>query len=402
MAKIKNTSYKHVENHIINHVRLFDSNGDGYDMTEVFQVLVLNESIINGFMNGYLLFTDTQNVIDSLELYGDDILQVDFTSRDQNYEIISDGIRKEFKISNYSRYPDQQNPKRWVVRLELISTSEYNDDKYKICRSFTNTSNSRFVNYCLDLLEYQDDRNIEETIHSKDFIVPNISPLQSINMFNKFSQSKENSSSDYYFFENKDGINYITSASMINSEPVAKLVKKPTTDVTDYNVIIGYERSKGYDIPDQYRFGGYGMKVVSSDMLNKTYYHELFDMNEIKSETGYLNTSLYPEPKEQHYSHVQFYPNNGYYETIRKSQAGHLAPYRTINRTLLTARMANLTIAGNVEIKSGSVIDITVPDANKSVSINESGKAVVFAITHTLTRKRYTQDIKIASDSVKL
>ena len=402
MAKLRNESYKHSENHVINHVRLINSNGDGYDMTETFQALSIKEDIIQGFMRGYIVFDDTMDLLDDLGLYGDDVIKVDFTSKDKNYNVIQGGIRKTFNIVSYNRIPDKENGNRWAVRLNFVSYPEYNDEKIKISRSFKNMSSSQFIDYTLDLLEYEEERNIESSLYARDFIVPNISPLQMVEFFTRNSQSKENGSGDYYFFENGDGINFITSHSMINSEPVARLVKKPTTDITDYNVIQSYERSKGYDIPDQYRYGGFGMRVFSSDLFNKTYKYEQFSLSDVKSNVGYLNSGLYPEDKEQAYSHVQFYPRNGFYENIDRSQVGHFAPQRTIGKTLLTARIANLTIAGNVDVRAGKVINVLVPKTDNSKNPNESGKAVVLSVLHNLTRKQYTQDITIASDSVIL
>lgn len=402
MARIKNNSYKHSENHIINHVRISNPNGDGYDITEVFQSMSLKEDILQGFIRGYILVIDTENYFDNLGLYGGDIVKINFTSRDQNGREIEAGFNKTFNISNYSRIPDKENSNRWLVRIDLISYSEYNDEKYKLSKSFTNTSSSQFVEYCLDLLEYEDDRRIEDTLHTRDFIVPNISPLQMIEFFTRNSQSKENGSGDYYFFENGDGINFITSHTLINDDPVARLFKKPTTDITDYNIITNYERYKGYDIPDQYRYGGFGMKVISSDLLNKNYVHDQYSVSDVKSNVGYMNSDLYPTEQEQTYNHLQFYPMNGFYENINLSQIGHFAPQRTIGKTLLTARMANLSVAGNIDIRAGKIIELTVPQKDGSVNQNESGKAIVMSVIHNVTRKTYTQDIKIASDSVKL
>lgn len=400
MARITNESYDHENSHEINYVRYISSSNDGYDITNIFSNIQLLEDLDGGFMRGECVFIDLMNMMESLSPDGSEQLQIKFSSRDKDFQL-SDPYIKTFYVQNWTYIPDPENLNRTVVKLILSSRYELEDEKVKISRSYKNITGSQFVNNALDILGYEEERNIEDTLHAKEFISPNLSPLQMIEFFTRNSQSKDSGSGDYYFFENRNGINFVTSTALVSQDPVDTLVMGERSQLNTYNMIKKYVRSKGMNITDQYRHGGFGMTTVTSSYMDKEFKYEQTSKSDVKNVSPYLNDKLYNEETEDTYSHVQYWPKDGMYKVLDLSQVGNMVPQRTIQKTMLHARILHVVIPGNTSITAGDVVNIEFPDQKGEYSELESGRHLVGRIVHNITPISYTQDLELYTDSFR-
>ncbi|MGL4521478.1 MAG: hypothetical protein ACRCWQ_02835 [Bacilli bacterium] len=394
MAEAINQSFNHETNVVINHVRLMQDSL-GIDITQLFDKFTIREDIEKGFIEGEVTFLDS--ILSSKDAFvGIEKVEISFTTADDNFQLF-DAYEKIFRVTRYETSLQEQTGTVRAIRLHFRSEPSVKNDSIKLMRSYNNVSNSAFVNLCCDLLEVDMPRNIEETLHAKNFIAPNVTPLDMIDWVKMTSQSKETNGSDFYFFENKDGINFKCIETMKIVEPKHTLTYKPHIDNYNYNIIKLFDKPKGFDIQDDIRHGGIGCTVYTHDLITKRYNSVTLDprtlptMNSVEARgTGYESSPT---------AFTQFWPHNNAYATMDVNSSVHSALSRSVNKTLMNFKAINVEIAGNVDIKTGDVVDVLMPGFDGSDRIDESGKWFVKKLRHGVSRSQIITQLELISDS---
>ena len=394
MAEVSNNTIRHESNVIVKEVVLFQGE-NGIDITQIFNGICIEEDIEKGFLRGTLLFID--DFLTSKDfLDGTETIDITFSSIDGNYAEVEVPYKKRFRVTKFEQTLQAGTGTNRSMVMHFVSPASVINDTIKLFRSYTNTSSSAFVSHCCDLMHVDDKRFIEETMHAKNFIAPNVSPLDMINWIKLTSQSKSNNGSDFYFFENKDGVHFKSLETMKTMEPTQTLVFKGAVDNYSYNTILKLSKPKGYDVQDDMRYGGAGATLYAHDLYTKecrryTYNPELI-------------TKLNPiDPRGKTYessdsSYVQFWPHNNAYETLDRNSNGHNSLIRSMAKTRINYKTMVVELAGNIEIKSGDIINILVPGIDGELQVSESGKWLVKKIRHMITRSSYYMNLEVVTD----
>lgn len=392
MPALIKKSIRHESNLIINYIRLFQGQ-NGLDITALFDTMTINEDIETGFVSGYLVFMD--DIMAARDVYdGTETIQVSFASTDGNFEEFVP-YEKVFRVIRYEHKLHTGTGNVRVTKLHFVSNPAVVNDSIKLRKMYTNTSASAFVDQCCDVLGVTIPRNIEETLHAKDFCAPCVSPLDMINWIKLTSQSKVNNGSDFYFFENRDGINFKSIDTLKSAEVKHTLTYKPAVDNYTYNVIFKMDKPKGYDVQDDMRFGGAGATLFTHDITTKQYNRFHYGVDNItrinsvnpRGETYEFNNDAY----------VQFWPGNQSYELMSLNSNTHSALLRSMSKTSMNFKTINVEIPGNVDIKSGDVIEVIVPSST-GIKIDESGKWLVKKLRHVINQHNFHTQLELASD----
>lgn len=404
MPQLIKTSNIHEENVHIETITMY-SNGMVLDITTVFDSIVIEEDIEGGFSRGTIRFIDSFTGYD-FSFSGLELLDVSFTSVDKDFKPVK-FYKKRFRVVHYEAQRAPATGRYDAVIMHFVSNASVENDSIKLTKSY-NTSYSNFVKECCGILGYEDDQlNIEETIHVNHFIAPHVTPLDMINWTKLVAMSKETNSSDFYFFENRDGINYKSLEAMKAVKPnkdTHTLYYKPNVGAGEisYNLILEYSKPKGYNIRDDIRYGGIGATVATHDLITKDYKEYVFSPDMIKP----LNVvEAKPDEYERNYdAYTQFWSHNNAYATMDVNSVTHSAVMRSVSKTKINYKCMNLTIPGNVDIKSGDVVLLSVsalrPDENGSgvVRFDESGKWLVKKVRHVLTKHKFNTDLEVVTD----
>ena len=394
MAEVANRSIRHEASPIIKEVRLFQGE-NGIDITRIFNGIILNEDIEKGFLSGTLIFID-DFMTSKDALNGTEVLDITFSSRDGNYQEYEESYKKRFRVTKFEQTIQAGLGSQRSMAMHFVSPASVVNDSVKLFRSYTNTSSSAFVAHCCDLLGVDDNRFIEETLHAKNFVAPNVSPLDMIDWMKLTSQSKVNNGSDFYFFENKDGVHFKSLETMKSMEPTETLVFKGAVDNYSFNSILKMTKPKGYDIQDDIRFGGAGATLYSHDLYTKECRKYTYSPDKI--------TRLNPiDPRGKDYersdsSYVQFWPHNNAYETLDRNSNGHNSLIRSMSKTMINYRTMLVEIAGNIAIKAGDIIMVKIPGPDGEEQVSESGKWLVKKIKHTITPSSYHMNLELTTD----
>lgn len=394
MSAIIKKSIRHESNVNVNYIRLFQ--GDiGIDITPIFVTLVVEEDIEYGFIHGSIIILD--NILNSRDvLNGTEYLDISFASMDGEFKPF-EPYEKRFRVTKYENITQAQTGQFKALKMNFATDAVVINDSIKLKRMYTNTSSSDFIKKISTLLKLDSKKLfVEETLHAKNFLAPNVSPLDMVNWIKLTSQSKETNGSDFYFFENKTGVHFKSMDSIKSMEPVHTIIFKPNYDNYTYNCALKFERPKGYDIQDDIRHGGAGATLYTHDMITKDYKKFVYDTKKIPS----LNP-VNPRGKDyesSNDSYVQFWSHNNSYSTLDLNSNTHSALLRSMTKTLINYKTTNIEIPGNVDIKSGDIINVKTPGLNGEENVMESGKWLVKKLKHIITQDNFHTQLEISSD----
>lgn len=378
--------------------------GDALDISGVFKSISITEGISQGLLKGTFDFIDFMNMINSINPRGDEKLQVSFKSVHLNGEDAKQ-FTKVFKIIRYEDIttPDTQTKK--YVRIHFVSEEEHNNEFRRVSKSYSNTSIHSIVNDMLTYIGFGDERKvIEQTLYNRDIVIPNMTPLAVINHLAQSAQSSDQNAkgdSNFYFYEDIDGVKFRSGSTMMTGDPVVDLIFEGTRDTTMYNKIIKMQRVKGYNIPEQYRNGGLGVDVHSISYKNKLYTHNYQNYDTVKDVYPTLNPEkwyggdIHPERN----TCVLVTTEDQMYQYMNLGSNGNSLGIKTTNRTSLNAKRMLIQIPGNSDLSCGQVVNIIAGDMNGEMTSKDSGHWLINSINHALTRETYFMNVELISDS---
>ena len=254
---------------------------------------------------------------------------------------------------------------------------------------------------------------IERTAGVKRFVAPNIRPLDVVVLGTKQAIAQTGGEPTFLFYETFDGFHFRSLASIYNEQPsfLFKTVTPGTNppagrgmDIAkQMETIIDYEIVNNNDTIVGYRAGMYGSKLITHDIINKTYktskynYHDNFAsephivsgttaerteypfvsevyVNQEGRISDYLgrtfvvpetNSSLDSEKDAQHVTTANTSPFSSY------RPSSWLQRRNSQMLQLENAFNINLKVHGNTMIRVGKVVTVKIPYVQASSVKNE-------------------------------
>lgn len=394
------------ENFVIERL-VFARGTDGYDLSGSFTQIIVEEGINSGLMRGSFDFIDTLNMIDAFVPDGTETVTITMHTRDGNGDA-NKSFNKLFRVARYEDITDPNTQLRKFVRIHFVSIGEMNNEFIKISKSYKSVSTDFVVKEMLTAIGYDVDmQNVEPTFYNKDLVIPNISPLEVIGHMCGISQSAEQNNradSNFYFYENRDGINFVSGMSLVQNDVATVYSFGPTASIGMYNQIIKFQRDRGYNLTDQLRNGGLGATIHSHSLVNKSYKTHYMDLPSAKVNYPKLNPNdNFGAELTAQYSardtRVDLVSEDTVYQNINKGANGNACAIRAINRVSLEAKRAFAQVPACTSLTVGDVIDIKTLDQNGDVNIRDSGLWLINALTHVITKETYIMNLDLISDS---
>ena len=295
---------------------------------------------------------------------------------------------------------------------------------------------------------------IERTAGVKRFVAPNIRPLDVVVLATKQAISQKGGEPTFLFYETFDGFHFRSLASLYNKLPsfLFKTVQPGANpplgrrgDIAkQMETILGYEIVNNNDTIVGYRTGMYGSKLITHDIVNKTYrinrynYHDNFTnephivsgttaerseypfvselyVNQEGRVSDYLgrtfvmpetNSSSNKERDSQHITTANTSPFNSY------SPQSWVQRRNSQMLQLENAFNINLKVHGNTMIRVGNVVTVKIPYVQAtSVKKEEpfdkfyNGPFLIKRIRHdfsmTETPPKHTMSMNLVKDSLE-
>ena len=289
--------------------------------------------------------------------------------------------------------------------LSFASQELIKNQRLKVTQSLTGSwsdlveqmlRDSKYLNTTKNVL-------IERTAGVKRFVAPNIRPLDVVVLATKQAISQKGGEPTFLFYETFDGFHFQSLASLYNKLPsflfkTVQLGSNPPLgrqgDIAkQMETILSYEIVNNNDTIVGYRTGMYGSKLITHDIVNKTYkinrynYHDNFTSEPHIVSGTTAERSEYPFVSELYVNQegrVSDYlgrtfvmpETNSSANTKKDSQhatTANTSPFSSYNPSswiqrrnsqmlqLENAFNINLRVHGNTMVKVGNVVTVKIP-----------------------------------------
>jgi hypothetical protein len=312
-----------------------------------------------------------------------------------------------------------------VYQLHIIAREAVTDVNKNVSRSYSGIISDIVKDICTnkeDGLESVKSINIEPTANKTKFVSNFWSPVKCLN-YAAGNATTSAGACNYLFFENRNGLNFVSLDSLYNQEPKMEFVyDNYARDVLsdgrsiinlneDYKRITDIEIPVMYDYIDRIRSGMFSSKIITHDTVTKKYYSKNFNMlndfannshlNEFPAATNnninLPNSLVINFPKN--YGAFNQYTDVSNSKTIQK-RISQLMQAQTTKLNIDVLGRTDYTVGMKVKVKLNKVQPIGANELEEDIlDTILSGFYIVSAINHSINRDKHECSMELIKDS---
>lgn len=260
--------YKHATDVFINELTLVTKTGET-DLRFVYAELNIFDSIFKPAISGNITIVDAVGLNQQLILNGTELLLLNIGKTEDDVL-----FKKAFRVYKQTdRKPRNDNSEVFV--LHFVSEEAIFSEQIGINQFYRGSYSEIASSILIDYLEVPATKilnNLESSQGIKDLFIPDSKPLQAVNWCAKRAVNSEFSPS-FLFFENLEGFNFITLASLLSREPIFSVTFDHKNAVDDpASNITGAEKYKvdvQFNMLNSIRNGVYAGKFKGFDFINR-------------------------------------------------------------------------------------------------------------------------------------
>lgn len=374
------------------------------DVTSMFVDIDIIEGIERGFCEGSITMYDQNGIIETMEPSGEEVIHVSFFSMQNGVE-----QKRWEKLFAVGRIEHQESENKigsvWV--FHMLSIPEYHNEVKRVSRSFVNTSVHGIVKQMLDILQVDESQqNIENTIYNVNIVVPNISPVEVIVKMKESPVAQSGLSgseydSNFYFFENRDGVNFVSGSNLYAKEPAGTYNLGATQDITGIGRFMEWTKVRVHNVIDHLRSGGAGTTVHSLSLVNKNFKSVYMDFDAVKENYISLNArKAYTGDNNVRGGHQQYLSEDGIYSNMNNSSKGNTKAIGTVNKASAKMKMVSAVIAGNTDLTAGDNILVRTAKGEEYAKKNsDGGYWLIQTCRYQINRESFLMSLSLISDS---
>ena len=294
---IENDFY-HAGQFIVDELRLVTTTGLEVDLITSVLGITLFEDISAMAITGSISIIDSVDLSSHGPLLGQEYLHLKIRTpfETENKSNIIDFSDNAFIVHSVSKRQKLAGGVQGFV-LSFASQELVKNQRLKVTQSLTDTW-SNIVKKMLTETKYLNTKkriDLEPTSGIKKFVAPNVRPMDIIVMAMKQAIAVYKGEPTYLFYETLMGFNFRTLASLYNNAVLMEYTtfvpgtsSRPSigTDGTvidiykDLQTILGYEIIANNDSLVSYRTGMYGSKLITHDIISKSYETKIYNYHE--------------------------------------------------------------------------------------------------------------------------
>ena len=412
-----------------------------YDIREIFGELNIYDTIFLSSISGNILINDSLGLLNKFVFDGSEVISIKIgKSSDDTEEDKSLIYEKKFRLYKITdRKNNNQTSESYL--LHFISDEYVYSLMRKINRSYSGeySTIARKIMTDKNGLGLNDEPVITPSLGIKNIIIPNLSPIESLEWMAKRAVNEE-FLPDYLFFENKLGYNFVSLLDIIKQKPVCMINFNPknlTPAVLDGKNSMAEEflGARDFKVLTQFDFletvknGSWAGTFQGFDPVTRSFESMDFEYSSFRGNTnkrnalttliqdkqGKLNTNSYNtrkvlasfESNRNKSEYIKSKLNNTQENNIPDNPEQYLLQRRSIFKSFLD-RKVRVVVPGNFKISSGlnvllktqdrSVRPINGEDDDRSLYANYT----VIACRHIITFAKHETIFEAASDSTFL
>lgn len=405
----------------VEYVNVVTSKGLIQNITNQTLAVEIYEDLFSPFITGMVTVKDSFDFVNLFPFVGEEFLDIKvFTPsfEEKNY------INQQFYIFKVS---DRiiTGDRTVVYQLHFISKeaiADVNKNVSKCYQGIISDIAKEIINDQVYGLETDKTINIEATSNRTKFISNYWSPVKSLNYIAATAQNSSGSS-NYIFFENRAGLNFVSLDYLYKKDPVMEFVyDNYGRDVEadgrtvfnlneDYKRIIDLHVPLVYDYIDRVRSGMFASKIITNDITTKKYFSKNYNLIDDFSKNEHLNENppVSKLQKSLNNSMIINYPKeygvfNGYTDvsnakTIQK-RISQLMSAQTTKLEIVVLGRTDYTVGMKVKVRLNKIQPIEKEDASEDILDKIlSGYYIVSAINHNINRDKHECSMELIKDS---
>ena len=438
----------------------------GTDITDLVIEMNIFESINKASITGSLVITDSINLIAHLPIQGTERISFKLATpgAHEDSHIVDCSVRTGHPMHIYKLTDRKQISEGVLLYTIHFGSREFMRNlRTRVSKAYSGTIDEMAREIFSDklVLDSRKRLNYEPCKNVDKIVIPNLRPLDAIEMLAKRALPKNSDGIGYYFYETTSGYHFRSWESMcvnkgkLPREPKATFQYKPMNMETpkdspgasgppgrnyvptkieeDMESVEAYEfLNTFHDVAANQAMGTYAHRVITHNLYNKNYniddysYHENFG-NIMHAETkdesdattkfqvtdspvdfDELSVSEYPNSKVSVLGSTRFLHNDdvGNYGTDSVNDGVFEAQRLSQEQQIVAGTRLRLTIKGHSFIEAGDLIQfnlLSVEPTNSNrfgFDPQYSGRYVVYALRHQIHDMEYKMVIECVKDSV--
>lgn len=434
-------------------ILISDVTGTELNITNIYDSITINEKISSPFMYGVISITDTNGLIESVPIIGEERIQFKLKKKigDERYFEVKAFV---YKISN--RMKNKESKSIEYYNLCFITENALINQTKRVSKTYDGTVSSMvekiskgFLN--LEKIEKVDEEKpkpydtilIETTSDNNKITIPNMKPTDSIDFLSRFSYSgsgkdKNPYNTTFFFYQTRQGYFYQSIESIITKNASKKRkqflisndvnIKNADIDKTDLFTVIEYRFVNLYDNLKASHKGYYGGTNVGFDTLTKTIHNHQLNYGEIFDDMIHLdknntNTDEYVFNKDPDKMLFTSLPtrkgsNESVYISTKKTEDVYYTKEEQIKLLKNTKRnrfndgiVVEIEIPSNPYLYVNEIVDLRFPSFKREKGEKNffddkyfSGDYIVIGIRHELSdiqNKVWSMTVTLLKDSYK-
>lgn len=404
-------------------INIISFDGTTYSIKNQLVSIQIFEDLFSPFTSGVLTFKDSLDLINALPMIGQETLEIHMytpTLKNKRGE-----IKQQFYIYNLLNR-EFMAEKSVVYELQFISKEAIVDTNVKLSKGYQGRVSDIVQAVATDELVKFDAAKkiiIEQTRNSTKYVSNYWSPVKNIHYLADFAIN-ESGSPSYVFFENRDGLNFGSLETLSASEVVAQEFNydSSTQEVSptgtsnrdinrDYRRIVEYSLKTGFNLMTRIRSGMIASGAFGYDITTKRFSVKTFDyfsefnsrkhLNKYPAVTNtipsYFTSKLMFVPKP--YENFEGFGSNSSFETIQR-RVSEVMQAEDFKIEIQVPGRLDYTVGQVVKIKSFQIAPLKKEENNaEALDAIFSGRYLVTAINHFITRESHRCSIELSKDS---
>lgn len=394
-------------------------NGRGFEARSIYERIEIRESLFSHSIHGHIDLEDEHDNYELLPIIGQETITIKFEIFD-NIEAYSFRIYKISDIEN-------DNPRRSRYRLYFVTVDELTNENVLVRAAFQDMKYSDMVKSIMtDYVQTNRKVRIEKTLTKGTRIIPNIRPYKAINQIAKDSVSADDQSSNYIFFEARDGFFFVPITSFAKGEPKYEYRYEEVSDEfnqesignrTDPLRIIDLTVKKSSDFLDALDAGMFGGKLEMIDLVRRKidkfefkYFDEFGQFEHVHDNPLYIDgepfsprsnvTLTYSDEFSREHPYVDEHSDleNPFLDSeLRVRRRIQMQFYKNFITEIVILGNYTLSLGDTIKLKMSAKSDYEEDRQHRLLA----GNSVITSITHVFGRDKYLQRIELAKDSVR-
>ena len=414
-----------------------------YNIKPIVLSVELTEDIFSGFMSGNIIVKDAQDIRSVLPITGLERLELAFSTpgmtgvralRDEGHPF------HIYKIEGVIL--DSTNPRAQFYNLYFCSKEMVYNSFNRVSQAYAGPIEEGVEKILRDVngLNSKKPFLFEPTKTNTKFVIPNLKPLNAINLMSQSAISGLYNNAGYLFYETSQGFHFRSVESMLalggaSARPASfkysyQITNTQTKDVeNDLSNIIGYNFERPANMLYNLNEGMIASKLITHDAFNKKIEETNFDY--LKSFGNYFHTEHEDGAKAVLKSLLPFANFEDTNKDLSQQYNAKLMTYTSTNKIhndyeqidpkdvlqprlsqRLQMRNVNLSlhVYGNTLLHAGDIISYDMPllrplGEQDKTQANPywSGRYLIMAIKHTISQvdQRHEMSLKCMKDAVR-